>query len=115
MYAKGTFLKSTPITFDPRYQNDGLQDQRKVNIGLTVNHAPLGSMLRHRTRHDLLMRAGEKNLAGSLYPLDKNIRYTALNTGLDVPGELPPIEQKKVGGGGWQTSKQQEEEERRRG
>ena len=119
---KQTFMQSTPIIMDPRLQKDVYQDEAKINVGLTVNHAPLGTMLKHRTRHDLLMRAGEKQLAGSLYPLDKNVRYTALNTGLNVrrdskdpsasESELPSIKPKKAAG--WSTSKAMDTKEVKR-
>lgn len=125
--SKWSFLKHAPVVLDPRLSADEHQNVPRINVGLTVNHAPMGAMMRHRTRHQLIQRAGEKSLASSIYPLDREDRYTALHTRLEAGSrrsskgavglaptgagaelQLPPVAPgKRAARGGWTTTQAQ--------
>ena len=91
-----------------------------MNLALSVNHAPLGHMLRHRARHQQLKQAGKKNVeVASIYPLDRNKDHLSemssvgmLSQGSvgqkkkDYGLQLPPVTNyKKTGLRGWNSTK----------
>ena len=74
--SKWSFLGQTKVTNDWRLENKPDNKSKNVNLAMTVNHAPLGHMLRHRARHQQLKQPGQRNVdVASIYPLDRDTRF----------------------------------------
>lgn len=51
---------------------------------MNVNHAPLGAMLRHRSRHQQTQKPGQENKAvNSIYPLARDTRFNPKSLDFD--------------------------------